>query len=375
MLNFGSTACMFRKRRRHDEQRPSAGRWPVTTTVNLLAPPPAQGLQPGRRPAFSVVVAAWMAAGTIGDAVRSVLGQTEPPAQILICDDGSPDDLAGALAPLRDHVHLIRTRHAGAGAARNAAAGMASGDFLVILDADDIWLPERLERLGDLAQARPDLDLLTTDAWFEVDGRRTGRFYDPPRAFPVYDQRTAILRRNFVMGHAAVRRSRWSQLGGFDERVPIGEDWDFWLRLLFAGGRAGCVNEPLARYRIHDNSLSGDRPASLRARVDLLDRAAARTDLTGEERSALRASRSTHLRRALLAEAEAALVADEPLARRHTIGVLTGPGMSMTARLRALAAVVLPRQAGRHLRRRRAATGSLGYERNLSQRSRGANVV
>jgi len=329
----------------------------------FLAPAPRAAHHGGARPAFSVVVAAWHAAATVGDAVASALRQTQSPAEVIVCDDGSPDDVAGALAGMSGPVRLIRQAHAGAASARNAAARLASGDFIVVLDADDVWLPERLERLGDLAAARPDLDVLTTDAWFEVGGHRAGRFYAPPRSFPIVDQTAEILRRNFVMGHAAVRRRSWWRVGGLDETVRIGEDWDFWLRLLFAGAQVGCVDEPLAVYRIHAGSLSDDRPASLRSRVALLDRAAARSDFPPALRGVLRDSRRGHLQRALLAEAEAALAADDPQARGRAIGVLTGPGMPLATRLRALAAAAAPGRAGRMLRRRHALAGGPGYER------------
>jgi GT2 family glycosyltransferase len=337
--------------------------WLLMNDQAFLAPTPPPAHHGAARPAFSVVIAAWRAAATVGEAVASALQQTSPAAEVIVCDDGSPDDVAGALASVRGRVRLIRHAHAGAAAARNAAARLASGDFIVVLDADDVWLPERLERLGDLAAARPDLDVLTTDAWFEVDGHRAGRFYAQPRYFPIADQATEILRRNFVMGHAAVRQPSWWRVGGFDETVRIGEDWDFWLRLLFAGAQVGCVDEPLAIYRIHSGSLSDDRPASLRARVALLDRAAARSDLTPALRRVLRDSRRGHLRRALLAEAEAALAAGQPGARGRAIGVLTGPGMPVTTRLRALAAAAAPGRAGRMLRRRHALAGGPGYER------------
>src|SRR5690349_9961684 len=135
-----------------------------------LGPDPITPPRAGRVPTFSVAIAAYEAAAYIGEAVESALAQTLPPHEIIVADDGSADDIEGALAPFGEAVTLLRLPHAGEGAAKRAAAAAASGDFVVILDSDDLFLPERLESLGELAAARPDLDLLTTDAWVEGEG-------------------------------------------------------------------------------------------------------------------------------------------------------------------------------------------------------------
>lgn len=328
----------------------------------FLAPTPVGPVEAGPRPTFSVVVAAWKAATTIEAAVRSALEQTEPPLEVVVCDDGSPDDVAGALAPLADRVRLVRIPHSGASAARNAAAATAVGDFVAILDADDTWEPSRLERLADLASARPDLDLLTTDAWFVVDGRRAGRFSERAGAFPTVAQATEILRRNFFFAHVAVRRSVWERLGGFAPEVAYADDWDFWLRALFAGCRAGCVAEPLADYTIHAGSVSADRAASLNARVLVLDRAETQP-LSPSQRVVLAEARREHLRRARLAGAERALLDGTGERRRASLAVVRTPGVSLRARLLAGAAVVAPGLARRRLLRERAATGRARSDR------------
>src|SRR5206468_2811881 len=85
-------------------------------------------------------------------------------------------------------------------------ASVVTSDFVAILDADDVYFPERLEALGELAAARPDLDILTSDAYLELNGRRIRRCYEGGWTFEVEDQRRAILERNFIFGLAAVRR-------------------------------------------------------------------------------------------------------------------------------------------------------------------------
>ncbi len=269
---------------------------------SFLAPPAAHtSARPP--PTFSVIIAAYQAADTIGGAVGSALDQTTAPSEVIVCDDGSTDDLEGALAPFRERVVLLRQPNGGAASARNRALRAASGEFVASLDSDDVLLPEYLEALGELASARPDLDLLSTDAYFDVAGEVVGRFYKENR-FATEDQRTAILTGCFV-GWPAVRRERFVALGGFHESLKIAYDWDAWIRLILAGGRAGLVTEPLLRYRLRPGSLSADRVRSLRERVTVLDRTLANPNLRPEEAQKLQSARREAATRALAEEAGA----------------------------------------------------------------------
>ena len=214
---------------------------------NLLAPAPEAPVQRlGDPPTFSIVIPAYQAAGTIARAVRSALAQTLPAHEVIVVDDGSTDDLEGALVPFDDQIKLLRKENGGAASARNAGTMAASGDFVAVLDADDAFDRRRLVVLAQLAALRPDLDLVTTDTRFVVGGKPVGTFYAHNR-FEIDDQRTAILGSCFVGGWAAVRRSRLHEIGGFDERLRIAHDWDCWLRLILDGSRAGLVARALLR--------------------------------------------------------------------------------------------------------------------------------
>ena len=197
----------------------------------------------GERPSFSVVLPAYQVAESIAEAVESALVRPAPPLEIVLSADGSTDGIKSALRQYRDRVVLLRRPHRGVCAARNAALEVVRGDFVANLDADDVFLPEHLEALGDLAMAHPGLDILATDAWFEVGGRRQGRF-NGLNGFPGADQRAGILRLCFVLS-PAVRRERLLAVGGFDESLACAEDWDCWVRLVLAGSRVGLVDEPL----------------------------------------------------------------------------------------------------------------------------------
>ena len=326
---------------------------------SILAPAPAHPVEPGPIPTFSVILAVYHAAETVGEAVESALRQSAPPHEVLVCDDGSTDGTQAALAPYRERITLLRKDHGGAASARNAAARAATADFLAILDADDVYLPDRLAALGELAAARPDLDILASDAFFEVEGRTAGRFNSDRHPFAVADQRGAILERNFILGNAAVRRERLVAIGGFDESLECAEDWDCWIRLILGGSLAGSVVEPLARYRIRRQSLTSDRRIALRCRVRALEKVERRSDLSPEEGRTLERSLLAHRQRAALAEAEAAILEREPYARRRAMAIAVGGGHGFGTRLKAALAAAAPRLAARMLERRKARSDRL----------------
>lgn len=309
----------------------------------ILAPAPARPVQAlAVAPSFSVVIPAYQSAATIGRAVASALEQEHPPAEVLVIDDGSSDELEAALAPFAGRLALLRRPHGGAAAARNAGLEAARGEFIALLDADDAYRPQRLAALARLARLRPDLDLLCTDMRFLVDGRAAGTFFER-NAFVVDDQRRAILRSCFVGGAPAVRASRLRAAGGFDTALATAEDWDAWLRLILGGASAGLVQLPLYDYTLRPGSLTAGRVESLWDRVRMLERARRHPGLRAEERAVLRSSLRVHRARAARAELERAR--SGPSARRRLLSLALGTaagGAQLRLRLGAAVAALAP---------------------------------
>jgi hypothetical protein len=333
-------------------------------TPRQFRAPPVAGENPTRpAPTFSVIVAAHNAAETLSEAVESALAQTLPPVELIVCDDGSTDGTAVALEPYRDRITYLRKERGGAASARNAALAIAKGEFLAVLDADDAYLPERLEGLADLGSARPDLDLLCTDAFFELDGRVVGTFGETC-PFEIVDQAAAILERCFC-AWPAIRRTTLLRVGGFDESLRTGSDWECAIRLLHAGAAAGLVDEPLYRYRVHGASLTADRVRTLQDRVSFLERVAHTYDLRESERASLTASLAAQRASLVLTEAEAALRARTPDARSRAFAAVRSPGVAFRSRAAALAAGLAPRTAARTLERRARGGGSSRLGRSL----------
>jgi glycosyltransferase involved in cell wall biosynthesis len=299
-----------------------------------------------------VIVAAYNVADVIGDALESIQAQTVPPLEVIVCDDGSTDDLARAVEPYRDAIVLLRRQNGGEAAAKNTAAAAAKGDFVAILDADDVYFPNRLEALSALAQERPDLDILTTDGFLSVGARIIRRNYDHTWHFETGDQRRAILERNFIFGLAAVRRERLLQHGGFDEAIRWATDWDLWLRLILAGGRAGCVQEPLALYRLRETSLTAQRRDLVLGKLATLEKAQRNPNLRGDEPRVLKQSLASYGRDLALLDLREVVTAGEADARRRALRVLRAPGYRFRTRLDVVAMLMSPAISGRILRRR-----------------------
>jgi glycosyltransferase involved in cell wall biosynthesis len=317
------------------------------TQRRFLAPDPEQVIMPGPVPTFSVVIPAYQAAEYIGRAVDSVLAQTVPPLEIIVSDDGSTDDLAGALSPYNGQVRLLSGPNGGPQAARNRGFRAASGEFVVNLDADDILYPEWLEAVAELGAARPDLDILTTNGFRVRNGRRLRRWYDDDWPFEIGDQRREVLRRNLILGFAAIRRARFLEVGGFDERIVTA--WDLWLRLILSGSRAGCVDEALFEYRAREGSLSTLRGCRPDGTVRVLEKALT-MDLAANESEEiairLRSARSHWERDTLHLE----LASGRPDVRRRAFHLALKGGYGVLPRLKMLAAAVAPGLAGRVVR-------------------------
>jgi len=314
--------------------------------TSFLAPAPSEKLKPGRAPTFSVVIPSFQAAATVGDAIGSALAQTMAPHEVIVVDDGSTDGTTVVLDTFTERIIRLRQENRGPSAARNAGIACATGDFVAFLDADDVFEPERLEALRELSVARPDLDILATDACFELEGKSVGKFFDRT-PFATERQNLEIFERCFL-ACPAVRRESITMVGGFEETLRIAEDWECWIRLFHAGFIAGCVDEPLLRYRVGRSSLTSDRVAALRARVTVLD-LAAELDLSSEERRALDFFRRRRRRRALVAEAQHALRHRSTDARGRNLRVMLTPGVAPGDRVRALAATLAPGAAARLL--------------------------
>lgn len=317
---------------------------------------------------MSVIIPAYQAAATIGEALDSVFAQTVLPTDVVVCDDGSTDNLGTALEPYLERIVLVEKPNGGEGSAKDAASRAATGEFVMVLDADDALLPRRVEALTALAVARSDLDILTTDAFLEHDRTILRRSYSPEWPFEIDDQRRGILERNFIFSAAAIRRDRLLAAGGFDPRIRYAADWELWIRLILSGSSAGLIDAPLYAYRVGPTALSADRVRLVQGFVRALEGARS-FELSPNELEVLARSLAEKRRELRMLELRDALISRSG-ARRTAVAVLGTRGVPAQSRAKALATFLSPRLTARLRPPSTAWTGAGGTEIRALQRTK-----
>jgi GT2 family glycosyltransferase len=267
----------------------------------------------------------------------------------LVCDDGSTDGTAVLLAGYGSRISVISKCNGGLPSARNAAARGSTADWLVLLDADDEWLPDRLVRMSEMI--KDGIDIITTDAYIVDLGDQSRSVCDQERTwyrhrtFPLARQDVQILAGSFIWGGAAVRRAAFERVGGFDERHRSNSEYELWIRLVLSGSRAAMIPTPLAIYYQSSDSISRNRGESWRRVVAALDRVDQDFELDDEQRDVMRKHRRTAMHLAAVGEAVAALRSRGP-ARRQCLAVVLTPGPIAT-RAKFAATAILPALARR----------------------------
>ena len=197
---------------------------------------------------ISVVIPAYKAERCLARAIESVLAQTLPAAEVIVVDDGSRDATAAVAGRFGDPVRVIRQENAGPAAARNHGVREACSAWIAFLDADDAWLPEKLERQS----AYCDDERFGVVHCYVVDADQTFR-YDGEQTFD------RLWRQNVIgTSTALVRKAAWESVCGFheDRRLMGVEDYHFWLSVLAAGWRVALCPEELSHYTPAEFNLS-----------------------------------------------------------------------------------------------------------------------
>ncbi len=200
-------------------------------------------------PLYSVVIPVYNRAGSLGNALRSVLAQTCPDYEIVVVDDGSTDNPKSAVDRFSDpRIRLIRQDNRGGGAARNAGIGSARGRFIAFLDSDDEFLPDHLETMKRLLEGTHNT---VGYARILVDRGQGRVFMKPPRAIRPGEHIATYLLcdRGFVPTITVVVEAEMAKRVCYDEALLFGEDKDFAIRLFLAGCRFVMAEKPGAIWK------------------------------------------------------------------------------------------------------------------------------
>jgi succinoglycan biosynthesis protein ExoO len=238
---------------------------------------------PSHTPRVSVVMACHNGAPFLSDAIASVLGQTHGDLELLLCDDASTDEtprIAAAWQARDPRIRLLRSeRRSGPGAARNRGLEAASGEWIAVMDADDLLHRGRITGLLQGADSTGG-DIVADD--LVRFGAESGTLLGPlGLGAPWTPDATALLRAEGEGVHVGylkpmIRRAALRDLR-YREDLPIGEDFDLLLRLALGGARIAVLPEPWYLYRRHGRSsshrMTPDQAAAIETAIGELEEA------------------------------------------------------------------------------------------------------
>ena len=223
----------------------------------------------------SVIMPSFRSEKTIARAIASVARQTVKPREIIVVDDGSDDNSFEIVSSFKNQLNGIDLRifqqeNRGAGAARNIALNEAQFDLVAFLDADDEWLPSKIEMsIEQISENK--LDLISHNVWI-VNGQNES-VLDIASRFRAASKYLfhGLFRRGFISTSTVVaRRAPILSVGGFDENLRSGQDFDLWLKLLDRPGvRFGAFDKPLTRYHVEPNSISSQISQRLKYTLEI----------------------------------------------------------------------------------------------------------
>ncbi len=208
-------------------------------------------------PTVTCIVPAFDAGEHLHGALECIVGQSRPPAEVLVVDDGSSDDTVAIARAWGPPVRVIEQATSGPAATRNRGAAEATGELLAFLDPDDRWLPHKLEvQLAHLV-AEPDAGGCVSrvrQVWDEAFGQEAAHYADHAR-----------MATDGVPGYATtsllVRREAWVEVGPLDTGRWYSDATEWFVRARDRGVRIDLLDDVLVLHRLHGDNLTRRRPA------------------------------------------------------------------------------------------------------------------
>lgn len=207
----------------------------------------------GDLPLVSVVIPVYNGERYLAESIGSALAQTYRPIEIVVVDDGSTDHSAEIARGFGSSVRYVAQSRAGAGAARNRGADLAEGNFLAFLDADDLWLKDKLKRQMAVLSENSDLDMILT---------HVRQFHSPELADAVKAKiaRAGEMFAGYLAGTLLIRRESFFRAGRFATHWHVGEFVDWYAKATERGLKSFMLPEVLMERRLHtDNSVIRER--------------------------------------------------------------------------------------------------------------------
>jgi glycosyltransferase involved in cell wall biosynthesis len=238
-------------------------------------------------PRISVIIPAYNTSQYIGEALDSVFAQSFSDYEVIVINDGSPDtpELERVLEPYQQRIRYLKKENGGLASARNAGLRVSRGEIIVMLDSDDYWLPDYLEKQVASLTSAPDVAVSYTNAMLFGDSPLAGK--DFMTLFPSEGDVTfasMLEEKVHVMGTCMVKREVIFDMGLYDETLRASEDFDLWLRVAHKGWKIVYLREPLFMYRRRAGCLSEDQAFFWKNVGKVFDKIERTMELTPRER-------------------------------------------------------------------------------------------
>lgn len=231
-------------------------------------------------PSASVIIPTYNSAEFLTQAVQSILDQTYRNFEVIVVDDGSTDGTENFLRPFDGRIQYLYQENRGPSAARNAGITAAKGEYICFLDADDLWLPRKLQLQVSFMEGHRDVGLIFSDhEEFDSTGivlesfLAVKSFYtDLISSQPIKEAFRKLAVENFISTPTVMIRSEcFKKTGLFDESLKSVEDRDLWLRMS-AYFKIACLPIVVCRRRLHSFNISGEREHSITGRIKVLEK-------------------------------------------------------------------------------------------------------
>ena len=205
-----------------------------------------------KQPKVSVVMAVYNAEQYVREAIDSILSQTFDDFEFLVVNDGSTDGTPDILQQYQDErIKVIHQRNTGCATARSRAIAQARGQYIAIMDADDVAMPNRLEKTVDCLDVNPEVVLVGSACIIRSDETGSETVFRPPTED--HKLRTSLLRSApFVDPTNLIRKDAFEKAGGY--KIDHGFDYELYSRLAKLG-KLAAIQEPLVIIRRHDGQF------------------------------------------------------------------------------------------------------------------------
>ena len=240
---------------------------------NSLTPSKEFNIVTNNLPLVSVILPTYNCAAFLPHSIGSILAQTYNSYEIIVVDDGSTDNTKEVLYPFMQRIkYILLEQNKGLPTARNIGILSAQGKYIAFIDADDLWLPEKLQTDIEYFETHPEVSMVYSKH-LNID--QNGRMLDEAsqKRLPSGNIFTQLFsEQNFIItSSVVVRKEIFETTGLFYEQLSNCQDWDMWLRIAFYF-KVGGINTPLVKYRHNPHSLSKNRNNVLKYQKMVIDK-------------------------------------------------------------------------------------------------------